>query len=364
MKPIATPPGQQTQDKLDLEEPIKPTQRGRPEQIQEENRRKEELQRNIALARKLFSDETVFDARVVGVNSGGFICDTDIGLKQGFVALRQMDGNRIEDIMLKWTQLGQSDINNKRKALLSYLDKTIKVKVNQIYDDGRIYLSEKTASKQQRTWSAEALEVLKECIGREVDAVVVGTHQFGVMVRFSIEEKNNEFSGVGMIHQSEISWDTNQASTSDFKLDQQVRAIIVQVDTVKKHVSLSIRQMLDNPVMQSLDLMKQRLAKVDSLKEEDLVDIPAVENIKMSLSRKAGIINVETKLRVLSRASAQELQVFLSKEEEEVKGGLHGYSLLVRLGLDVQEISITSSLEREEFKDVLSLVVEEIKNNE
>eukprot|EP01023_Acetabularia_acetabulum_P058511 TRINITY_DN6922_c0_g2_i2.p1 TRINITY_DN6922_c0_g2~~TRINITY_DN6922_c0_g2_i2.p1 ORF type:complete len:152 (+),score=37.29 TRINITY_DN6922_c0_g2_i2:275-730(+) len=151
-------------------------------------------------------------------------------------------------------------------------------------------------------------------------------------------------------------------------MDQKLRVVLVVADVSRKYVSLSIRQLEDNPVMQSLDLMKQRSDGANGEEEdvdndEDLEDMPVVEELIELLTNQPGVLGVKSKMRVKGRASAQELQVFMSKDVEDNSGGLFGYSLLVRLGLDVQELLVTASLERTEFKELLALVVQDIQNN-
>eukprot|EP01024_Parvocaulis_polyphysoides_P064275 TRINITY_DN74667_c0_g1_i1.p1 TRINITY_DN74667_c0_g1~~TRINITY_DN74667_c0_g1_i1.p1 ORF type:complete len:302 (+),score=35.06 TRINITY_DN74667_c0_g1_i1:99-908(+) len=268
--------------------------------------------------------------------------------------------------MQTWAKLGQSQLVNKSIAISQYVGLKTKACVSEVSEEGAVYLSERLAYNQLRSWSQESLEFLQKCIGMEVETVVVGIPNFGLIVRFEIEKDGQKVEGTGIIHQSEITWDTNTASLNKFKLDQKVRASLVVVDPSKNHVNLSIRQLEDNPVMQSLDLLKSKIdveeAEQDIDSDEELEDMPIVQQLSELLTNQPGVIGVETKMRVKGRASAQELQVFMSRDVADNQGGLFGYSLLVRLGLDVQEIVVTASLERHEFKDLLALVVEDIKS--
>eukprot|EP01025_Chloroclados_australasicus_P028963 TRINITY_DN2877_c0_g1_i3.p1 TRINITY_DN2877_c0_g1~~TRINITY_DN2877_c0_g1_i3.p1 ORF type:complete len:1247 (-),score=236.72 TRINITY_DN2877_c0_g1_i3:302-3943(-) len=327
---------------------------------------KQDMEAIVKLGNQFQKDQTVFDVKVVATAATGFICDTDHpGLPSMFMNLKQMDNSRITNIMYMWALYGQKDLGNKKKAMGCYLGTTLKACVTHVLDNGRIYISEKLAHSRLRNWEQADLELLEKNEGLVVDAVVVGILGFGLLVRFKVEIEGKTVEGIGGIHQFEIAWNRDQASTSNYQIDQVVQAKICGVDIEKKQVQLSIRQLKSNPILKSLEEdVKKVLGQTDDredLGDAEQEDMPEVEQLKLLLQKQPGIVNVQSKLRVKGRASAQELQVFMSKDVEEVSEDIHAFSLLVRLGLDVQEIVVTTSINRSDFKNLLALVVEDIK---
>jgi small subunit ribosomal protein S1 len=112
----------------------------------------------------------------------------------------------------------------------------------------RLILSERAASTETReTIKEKVIEDLKEGdvkIGR-----VTSLADFGAFVNISGAD--------GLVHLSEISWERITNPYEVLKVGQEVKVKIISVDREKKRIGLSIRQMLEDPLVRKLEMYKK-----------------------------------------------------------------------------------------------------------
>jgi hypothetical protein len=184
-----------------------------------------------------------------------------------------------------------------------------------------------------------------------------------------------------------------------------VQAKLVHVDAEKGRIFLSIRQATPNPLLETLDNLtsmgQQRgrspgggwsggsggEAGGNGGREGDL---DAAVQFCAALLARAGAEVASASLgpRMLSRAGSQQLEVYLAKGSEGGReGGLEGpgdgrasgaagseggggdaaartYTLVIRKGREVQEVSVVSSLSRSEMRRVLNEVAAALGSEE
>ena len=146
-----------------------------------------------------------------------------------FIDLNGADG------LLHVTDLSYSRVK-KTSDLLS-IGQTIKCKIIKIdTETKRLSLG----IKQMHKNPYENLEK-KYKVGQTYSGVVTKCVEYGVFVKL---EEGLE----GLVHQSELSWTKKNVTPSKIvSPSQEIKVKIIEIDTEKKRISLSLRQTLDNP---------------------------------------------------------------------------------------------------------------------
>jgi len=121
--------------------------------------------------------------------------------------------------------------------LREYIGNRFRVKVISAMQD-----TEKLIVSEKAVISDEMSEVLgKLAVGDVVEGVVSGVVDFGVFVKFSLDEKELE----GLVHISELAWQRVDDPTDFVSVGQKVSAKVISVDGLR--ISLSLKQLQADP---------------------------------------------------------------------------------------------------------------------
>lgn len=94
-------------------------------------------------------------------------------------------------------------------------------------------------------------------------------------------------------------------------------------------------------------------------------DLDAAVAFCRRLRTYSGIVSVVLGVRLQSRASSQELEVYLAKgpneKADQREGAVKDFKLVLRQGMDVQECVLSTTLGREDVKGLAALVVQSMR---
>lgn len=170
----------------------------------------------------------VVTAPVVEANRGGVV--VDVGLR-GFVPLSQLASlGAIE------RPAGGDAVPD---AVRSLVGKDLTLKVIEVDPRrNRLILSEKAATqelrRQKKARAAAALHV-----GDVLEGTVTHVTGFGLFVDVGIAD--------GLVHRSEITWDKGVNAMTIHQVGDAVRVVVTSIDPEKERISLSIKQLVDDP---------------------------------------------------------------------------------------------------------------------
>ncbi|KAJ9505610.1 hypothetical protein QJQ45_011237 [Haematococcus lacustris] len=172
-------------------------------------------------------------------------------------------------------------------------------------------------------------------VGDVMRGVVTGTAEYGAFVDLV------DLPGVtGLVKKAELSWDRLVTADDAVQIGQQVTVKIIGLDAAKGRLTLSIRQLNEDPLKTTLDTVKWGPTKSVPTEVQQLVD---------RLSRCKGISQVMiTRQAQDTHRISQELQVFMTRTEVS-----DGFVVVARLGPVLQELQLTTSLSRDDVKQIL-----------
>ena len=182
------------------------------------------------LAEKSESGE-ILEAKVVEVNRGGVV--VDVGLR-GFVPLSQLSSvGAIE----RPREAGLS--GPVPEAVRALLGKELPLRVIEVDSKReRLILSEKAALQElRRQRKARAASELK--VGDVLEGAVSHVAGFGLFVDVGVAD--------GLVHRSEVTWDKAMNPTTLHSVGDHVRVVVTGVDPERKRISLSIKQLAEDP---------------------------------------------------------------------------------------------------------------------
>jgi len=189
------------------------------------NRAEEE--RDWLEAEKLLKTKEIFEGTISGYNKGGLI--VKLGRLRGFIPASQLSMAR------RWRSDGESAEQRWGKMVGEpIVSKVIEVERKR----NRLILSERAASR-------EARDVLKERLIGELKpgeirtGHVISLADFGVFVDIGGAD--------GLVHTSEISWRRIGHPREILKVGQEVKVKVLGVDSDQKRISLSIRELEQDP---------------------------------------------------------------------------------------------------------------------
>jgi len=176
-------------------------------------------------ADKAMKAKTTFELMVKEANKGGLILDWQ-GIS-GFLPASQLKSEnypRVED----------SDKDKILKSLKTLVGKRLEViMISALPKEGKLIFSEKENNPEERKEM-----INKYNVGDELDCTVAGIVDFGVFLK--IEEGFE-----GLVHISEIDWGLIEDPRTMFKIDDKVKAKIIEIKDGK--ISLSIKALKENP---------------------------------------------------------------------------------------------------------------------
>ncbi len=186
-------------------------------------------------AEKAIKSKTTMELTVKEANKGGLILEWQ-GIA-GFLPASQLKSEnypRVED----------SDKDKILKALKTLVGKRMEVvMISALPKEGKLIFSEKENNPEERQ------EMIgKYNVGDELDCTVAGIVDFGIFLK--VEEGFE-----GLVHISEIDWGLVEDPRAMFKIDDKVRAKIIEIKDDK--ISLSIKALKENPWNEFEDNLKK-----------------------------------------------------------------------------------------------------------
>ncbi|XP_047312377.1 30S ribosomal protein S1 [Impatiens glandulifera] len=241
-----------------------------------------------------------------------------------------------------------------KEVATALIGSTISVKIIQVEEEKRkLILSEKEAS-----WAKFSKQIK---VGDVFDARVGYVEDYGAFVHLRFPD--GYYHVTGLVHISEVSWDLVQDVRDVLSAGDQIRVKVIKLDRVRSRVILSIRQLEEDPLLETLDKVIPQDNSLNSETEsrgESYVDIeplPGLETILEELLKEEGIVDLKISRQGFEkRVVSQDLQLWLSNAPITGKQ----FTLLARAGRQVQEIQLTTSLDQEGIKAALQRVLERV----
>ncbi|OAY70516.1 30S ribosomal protein S1, chloroplastic [Ananas comosus] len=172
-------------------------------------------------------------------------------------------------------------------------------------EEKKLIFSEKDAS-----WSKYSSQVK---IGDVFDAVVGSVEDYGAFAHLRFPD--GRYHLTGLVHVSEVSWDLVQDVRDFLNEGDQVKVKVINIDREKSRITLSIKQLEDDPLLETLEkLGRQGLEK---------------------------------------RVVSQDLELWLSNVPAKDKQ----FTLLARAGRQVQEVYLTTTLNQDGIKKAVQRVL-------
>ncbi|KAL3681363.1 hypothetical protein R1sor_024319 [Riccia sorocarpa] len=292
-------------------------------------------------AEKLKETGTLHKGRVDAHNSGGIL--VRINQLQGFLPFSQLNAARLtkDGVTRTSAEVG--------KELVGELI-TVKV-IECSEEERRLIVSEKQAVL------VESIQQIKE--GDIYQGRVNSVTDYGAFVDLRFPDGSYPVSG--LVHVSELSWDPVPFPRDFIEEGQEVKVKVVQVDREKLKLALSIKQLQADPLLETLDTLMPvepqedtRLADTLSSDAEMInTPLPGLEQIVAYMLQEEGITSVSLGRQALERrVVSQDLELWLSNAP--VEDG--SFTLLARAGRQVQEVHLSTSLDRDGIKAAVQRV--------
>jgi len=164
---------------------------------------------------------------IIGYNKGGLI--VPIGGLRGFVPASQISLSRRTGVS------GETPEQRWGKMIGEKIDVCV-IEVDR--ERRRLILSERAASTETRESVRErVLDELKE--GSVYTGRITSIADFGIFV--------NVNGADGLVHMSEIAWDRIPHPAEIYKVGQEIKVKVINIDHEKKRIGLSIRQLQNDP---------------------------------------------------------------------------------------------------------------------
>ncbi|KAG2544552.1 30S ribosomal protein S1-like isoform X1 [Panicum virgatum] len=248
---------------------------------------------------------------VLRANSGGLI--VKFNSLQGFVPNPLLSP-------VHWCRDPKRPIQDVTKDLVGT---SISVKVSEVNEEERkLVFTEKDAS-----WSKYSSQIK---IGDIYDGIVGSVFHYGAFVHLRFPD--GLYHLTGLVHISEVSWDLVQDVQDFLNEGDAVKVIVVNIDTEKSRIALSIRQLEEDPLLETLDKVipleaDQSPDRIMSPSEVEL--LPGLDGICNELLQEDGITDVQFGRQVLEkRVVSQDLELWLSN----VPAKDNKFTLLARAG--------------------------------
>jgi small subunit ribosomal protein S1 len=175
----------------------------------------------------LLASKEATHSTIIGYNKGGLI--VPIGGLRGFVPASQVS------MVRRSAATGDTPEQRWGKMIGEEIDVCV-IEVDR--ERRRLILSERAAVSETRESVRErVLDELKE--GKVYTGRITSIADFGIFV--------NVNGADGLVHMSEISWDRVQNPGDLYKVGQEVKVKVINIDHEKKRIGLSIRQLQDDP---------------------------------------------------------------------------------------------------------------------
>ncbi|XP_004248019.1 uncharacterized protein [Solanum lycopersicum] len=283
----------------------------------------------------------IFEGKVEGFNGGGLLIR--FYSLVGFLPFPQMSPYHSCKEPQKTIQEIARDLTG---SVLS-------VKVIQADEDRRrLIFSEKEAS-----WLKFSNKIN---VGDTYQAKVGSVEDYGAFVHLRFPDGSYHLTG--LVHVSEVSWDLVHDVRDILTEGDDVRVKIINIDREKSRITLSIKQLEEDPLLETLDKVIHKDASVhknslDSNGSLVIEPLPGLETIIEELMQEDGIYDILISRQGFEkRVVSQDLQLWLSNAPATGDQ----FTLLARAGRQVQEIQLTTSLDQEGIKRALQRVLERV----
>ncbi|MBA0710437.1 hypothetical protein Golax_009730, partial [Gossypium laxum] len=227
----------------------------------------------------------------------------------------------------------------------------LSVKVIQAEEESRkLIFSEKEA-----VWTKFSTQIN---VGDVFEGKVGSVEDYGAFVHLRFPD--GLYHLTGLVHVSEVSWDLVQDVRDILTEGDDVRVKVVNIDRGKSRLTLSIKQLEEDPLLETLDkvIPQDGSADSDSLTTSNsstIEPLPGLDAIFKELLQEDGINDVRISRQGFEkRVVSQDLQLWLSNAPPSD----NMFTLLARAGRQVQEIQLATSLDQEGIKKALQRVLE------
>ena len=317
--------------------------------------KEKELKRDLMKA--LESGKKV-TGKVEAVNRGGLILRVMKNKYRAFLPKSQMRSSRLKFCKTTKAELTEAEVMKQQIGNL------IDVKFVEVTPK-RVVCSEKSLIQE----NAEK----KLPVGTQQRVVVTNLSDFGAFVEVinndnnssSSQEQDQLLSPVGLeglIHISELSWNKVAHPRDVCRVGDELEVKVLEVANSGQRVNFSAKQMLDDPLMETLDTIMPVTMPELSFDDSDSAfasgdfdgeegtkmeaSLPGLPRICAELLSEDGVEAViPGRTAVERRVVSQDLELWLTNVQVE-----DGYNLLARSGRQVQEIHVVTSLNREAIK--------------
>jgi len=296
--------------------------------------------------------------KVEAVNRGGLILRVMKNKYRAFLPKSQMRSSRLKFCKTTKAELTEAEVMKQQIGNL------IDVKFVEVTPK-RVVCSEKSLIQE----NAEK----KLPVGTQQRVVVTNLSDFGAFVEVinndnnssSSQEQDQLLSPVGLeglIHISELSWNKVAHPRDVCRVGDELEVKVLEVANSGQRVNFSAKQMLDDPLMETLDTIMPVTMPELSFDDSDSAfasgdfdgeegtkmeaSLPGLPRICAELLSEDGVEAViPGRTAVERRVVSQDLELWLTNVQVE-----DGYNLLARSGRQVQEIHVVTSLNREAIK--------------
>jgi len=297
--------------------------------------------------------------KVEAVNRGGLILRVMKNKYRAFLPKSQMRSSRLKFCKTTKAELTEAEVMKQQIGNL------IDVKFVEVTPK-RVVCSEKSLIQE----NAEK----KLPVGTQQRVVVTNLSDFGAFVEVINNDNNNSSSSQeqdqllspvgleGLIHISELSWNKVAHPRDVCRVGDELEVKVLEVANSGQRVNFSAKQMLDDPLMETLDTIMPVTMPELSFDDSDSAfasgdfdgeegtkmeaSLPGLPRICAELLSEDGVEAViPGRTAVERRVVSQDLELWLTNVQVE-----DGYNLLARSGRQVQEIHVVTSLNREAIK--------------
>jgi small subunit ribosomal protein S1 len=277
---------------------------------------------------KAYEEKSTVHAKIRDANRGGFLVKVK-GIDGFLPASLLSPTHAIKNVSAEDNSL----LNQMRK----YVGQIFEVKVISINTESEnVIVSEKAVSDE-----GALIKLQKYKSGDVVEGTIVGVVDFGVFIRFDDDLE-------GLIHISEIAWKKIEDPRKDYKIGHKVKAKIIDIDKNSSRVTLSIKQMSNNPwvdfskstnpgdtfigtvakivpygiiVVNKDDI--QGLCHISQISEDHLENSSKIQQyIKIGETREFKVLSLEKDeklyLTLLDFVKAMEIQNHLLKQQDKI----------------------------------------------
>ncbi|KAF7133303.1 hypothetical protein RHSIM_Rhsim09G0063200 [Rhododendron simsii] len=212
-------------------------------------------------------------------------------------------------------------------------------------------------SEKEAMWSKFSGQVN---IGDLFEGRVGSIEDYGAFVHLRFP--NGSYCLTGLVHISEVSWNLVQDIGDILNVDDEVRVKVISIDREKSRLALSIKQLEEDPLLETLENVIPQDGSADptfsgASNPYSIEPLPGLETVLDELRQEEGISDVRISRQGFEkRVVSPDLQLWLSNAPPIDKK----FTLLARAGREVQMIQLTTSLDQEGIKRALQRALERI----